>query len=108
VRQYRAYDANDLLCGLSSWQRADISDNALYGGDLPQALAAIQARAIIMPCSTDLCFPPEDSRTEVQLLPRAELRILESKFGHFAGGPGRMPRETAFVEAAILDLLSAP
>jgi homoserine O-acetyltransferase len=107
AREHQAYDANDLLCVLSSWQRADISDNALYGGDLPKALAAIEARAIIMPCSTDLYFPPEDSRVEVQLIRHAELRILDSKFGHIAGGPGRVPRDTAFVEAAILDLLLA-
>jgi homoserine O-acetyltransferase len=107
AREHQAYDANDLLCVLSSWQRADISDNALYGGDLPKALAAIEARAIIMPCSTDLYFPADDSRVEVQLLRNAELRILDSKFGHVAGGPGRVPRDTAFVEAAIADLLNA-
>ena len=107
AREHQAYDANDLLCVLSSWQRADISDNALYGGDLPKALAAIEARAIIMPCSTDLYFPVDDSRVEVQLLRNAELRILDSKFGHVAGGPGRVPRDTAFVEAAIADLLNA-
>jgi len=106
AREHQAYDANDLLCVLSSWQRADISDNPLYDGDLPRALAAIEARAIIMPCSTDLYFPPDDSRLEVQLMPHAELRILESKFGHVAGGPGRVLHDTAFVEAAIVDLLA--
>jgi homoserine O-acetyltransferase/O-succinyltransferase len=106
AREHQQYDANDLLCMLSSWQRADISDNPLYGGDLPKALAAIEARAIIMPCSTDLYFTVDDSRLEVQLLPHAELRVLDSKFGHTAGGPGRIPRDTAFVEAAIVDLLA--
>jgi homoserine O-acetyltransferase/O-succinyltransferase len=107
AREHQAYDANDLLCVLSSWQRADISDNSRYGGDLPKALAAIEARAIIMPCSTDLYFPPEDSRVEVQLLRHAELRVLDSKFGHVAGGPGRVPEGTAFVEKALRDLLDA-
>lgn len=105
AREHQAYDANDLLCVLSSWQRADISDNARYGGDLPRALAAIEARAIIMPCSTDLYFPPEDSRLEVQLLRNAELRVLDSKYGHVAGGPDRVPEATAFVERALRDLL---
>lgn len=104
AREHQGYDANDLLCVLSSWQRADISDNPLYGGDLPKALAAIEARAIIMPSSTDLYFPQEDSRLEVQLMPHAELRVLESKFGHIAGGPERVAQGTAFVEAAIRDL----
>jgi len=106
AREHQTYDANDLLCVLSSWQRADISDNARYGGDLPKALSAIEARAIIMPCSTDLYFPPEDSRLEVQLLRHAELRVLESKFGHVAGGPERVPEGTAFVEKALRDLLA--
>jgi homoserine O-acetyltransferase len=106
AREHQTYDANDLLCVLSSWQRADISDNARYGGDLPKALSAIEARAIVMPCSTDLYFPPEDSRLEVQLLRQAELRVLESKFGHVAGGPGRVPEGTAFVEKALRDLLA--
>jgi homoserine O-acetyltransferase/O-succinyltransferase len=107
AREHQAYDANDLLCVLSSWQRADISDNSRYGGDLPKALAAIEARAIIMPCSTDLYFRPEDSRVEVQLLRHGELRVLESKFGHVAGGPDRVPEGTAFVEKALRDLLDA-
>lgn len=107
AREHQAYDANDLLCVLSSWQRADISDNPLYEGDLPKALAAITARTILMPCSTDLYFPPEDSRIEAELLPNAELRILQSKFGHVAGGPDRVPRDSAAVEQALRDLLAA-
>ena len=37
--------------------------------------------------------------------PYGELRILESKFGHVAGGPNRIAEDTAFVEAAIRELL---
>jgi homoserine O-acetyltransferase/O-succinyltransferase len=103
--EHQSYDARDLLAVLSSWQRADISDNARFGGDFEQALRAIEARAIIMPCSTDLYFPPEDNRLEVMQLRRGELRVLESKFGHVAGGPNRIAEDTAFVEAAIRELL---
>ncbi len=105
--EHQAYDANDLLCVLGSWQRADISDNPRYRGDFIQALSAIEARAIIMPSSTDLYFPAEDSRLEVTHLRRGELRLLESKFGHVAGGPDRIAEDTAFVESALRDLLSA-
>jgi homoserine O-acetyltransferase/O-succinyltransferase len=101
------YDARDLLCVLDTWQRADISDNPTFEGDLPRALRAIQARAIVMPCSTDLYFPPEDSRLEVEHLRNGELRLLESKFGHVAGGPNRIAEDTAFVEDAIRELLDA-
>jgi homoserine O-acetyltransferase len=59
-----------------------------------------------MPGSTDLYFPVEDNRREVAAMPNAELRVLESDFGHVAGGPGRFPECTAFIEAAIRELLS--
>lgn len=105
AREHQAYDPRDLLSVLGSWQRADISDNPRFGGDLSAALRAITARSIIMPCRTDLYFPPEDSRLEVEHLARGELRILESDFGHVAGGPNRIEEDTAFVEAAIRELL---
>jgi homoserine O-acetyltransferase/O-succinyltransferase len=99
------YDARDLLSVLDTWQRADISNNPAFERDFPRALQAITARAIVMPCRTDLYFPPEDSEEEVRHLPRGELRVLESKFGHVAGGPNRIPEDTAFIEAAIRELL---
>jgi homoserine O-acetyltransferase/O-succinyltransferase len=102
---HRAWDANDLLAMLGSWQKADISDNSRYGGDLCGALGAIEARAIVMPSSTDLYFPADDSAIEVAQLRRGELRVLASDWGHVAGGPDRNPRDTAFVERAIADLL---
>ena len=101
-----ACDANDLLCMLSSWQAADISDDSRYGGVLARALNAIEARAIIMPSRTDLYFPPEDSELEVRELRRGELRVLESKYGHVAGGPDRVPEDSAQVEAALRELLA--
>jgi homoserine O-acetyltransferase len=105
AREHETYDARDLLSVLGSWQRADISDNPRFKGDLTTALRAISARCIIMPCRTDLYFPPEDSRLEVLHLAQGELRILESNFGHVAGGPNRIAEDTAFVEAAIRELL---
>jgi homoserine O-acetyltransferase len=107
AEEHRSWDANDLLTMLWSWQRADISDNARYGGDLPRALRSIEARAIVMPASTDLYFPPEDSAFEVGHMPRAELRVLTSDWGHVAGGPDRNRRDTAFVERAIAELLDS-
>ncbi len=106
-RDHQTYDANNLLCVLDTWQRANISNNAHYQGDLPRALAAIEARAIIMPSNTDLYFPTEDSRLEVARLRRGELRILDSKFGHIAGGPNRIPRDSANIDAALRDLLAS-
>jgi homoserine O-acetyltransferase/O-succinyltransferase len=105
AEDHRAWDANDLLAMLFSWERADISNNHLYAGDLPRALAAIQARTIVMPSSTDLYFPPEDSALEVRHLRYGELRVLHSDWGHIAGRPDRNPRDAAVVESALRDLL---
>ena len=98
-------DANDLLAMLSTWQGADISANTHYDGDFHQALAAIKAQAIVMPCQTDLYFPPEDSKTEVAYMPNAELRIIPSIWGHMAGG-GLNPADAAFINTALGDLLA--
>jgi homoserine O-acetyltransferase/O-succinyltransferase len=103
--EHEGWDANDLLAMLHTWQRADISDNPTYAGDFARALGAIEARAIVMPVSTDLYFPPEDSRHEVAGMPRAELRIIDSPWGHVAAGPDRNRAATAEIEAAITDLL---
>ncbi|PKB83044.1 MAG: hypothetical protein BZY88_02975 [SAR202 cluster bacterium Io17-Chloro-G9] len=100
-------DANDLLAMISTWQNADISANANYGGDFTKALAAIKAKAIVMPSRTDLYFPPEDNELEVSHMPHAELRPIESIWGHLAGGPGFNPEDTKFVDDSLKELLAS-
>ena len=48
-------DANDMLVLLNTWQRGDIS-LVRDGGDFTNALRSITAKALIMPCKTDLYF----------------------------------------------------
>jgi homoserine O-acetyltransferase/O-succinyltransferase len=74
-------DANNLLSLLWTWQNADISADPQYGGNFEKALASIKAKAIVMPASTDLYFPPEDSEYEVKHMPNAELRVSVSEWG---------------------------
>ncbi len=57
-----------------------------------------------MPSRTDTYFPPEDSAAEVARMPRAELRVIPSDWGHVAGA-GVNPVDNAFIEAAIRDAL---
>ncbi len=99
-------DANNLLAMLWTWQNGDISANELYGGDFPRALAAIKAKALVMPCQTDLYFPPEDSQFEVKHMPNVELVVIPSIWGHFAGGPGTNPEDVRFVDAKLKELLA--
>jgi len=71
--EYLEWDANDLLHMLWSWQKGAISANDAYGGDFERALAAIRARTILVPCTTDLYFPPADNEIELGHMPNAEL-----------------------------------
>ena len=98
-------DAHDLLAGLDTWMRSDISDNEIYDGDLDRALGAITARAIIMPSLTDLYFTAEDSEAETMKMPNAEFRPIDSIWGHRAGNPVSNPDDEAFLKAAVDDLL---
>jgi homoserine O-acetyltransferase len=102
---FLARDANNLLSMLWTWQHCDLSANERFGGDYDRAMAAIDARALVMPGRTDLYFPPEDSELEVSLLRRGELRVIPSIWGHYAGG-GRDPSTSAFIDAALTDLMT--
>ena len=102
---FQAIDANDLLAMLATWQTADISADPRFDGDFAAALAAITAQAVVMPCRTDLYFPPEDSEIEVSHMPDAQLRVIPSVWGHMAGG-GLNPEDVAFIDAALAQLLA--
>jgi homoserine O-acetyltransferase len=98
------WDANDLMAKLWAWQQGDISANPIYDGDIDRALGAIRAKAIVMPCRTDLYFPPEDNAREVELMPNAELRIIDSDWGHCVASPGKNAAFAAFYDQAVSDL----
>ncbi len=100
-------DGDNLLAMLWSWQNADISANDTYQGDLKEALGAIRARAVVMPCRHDLYFTPEDSEIEAGQMPNAELRVIESIWGHRAGNPNGDPTDDAFINQALFDLLAS-
>lgn len=98
-------DANNMLAQIWTWQKSDLSANALYRSDYERALSAIEARAIVMPGETDLYFPVDDSAIEVSHMRNAELRPIPSVWGHYAGG-GANPEDVAFVDAALKELLA--
>lgn len=102
---FQAIDANDLLAMLGTWQAADISADPRFAGNFEHALATITARALVMPCRSDLYFPPEDSAIEVAHMPHAQLQVIPSVWGHMAGG-GLNPEDAAFIDAALAQLLA--
>jgi len=100
-------DPNNLLAMLWTWQNGDISANELYNGDYKAALGAIKAKAYVMPGQTDLYFPPEDSRNEVDNMPNASFVPIPSIWGHFAGGPGTNPVDIKFLDDKLKELLAS-
>ena len=57
---------------------------AIPGGDLAKALARITAKTVVMPISTDMFFPPADCAAEQRLIPKGELKVIDSLWGHIA------------------------
>jgi homoserine O-acetyltransferase len=104
---WRQQDANNLLAQLWTWQKADISDNEIYGRDLGKALGAIKARTLLMPAETDRYFAVEDNALEMQHLTHGELRPISSPLGHIAGSPYGLPQDVTFVSRGVGDLLSS-
>ncbi|KAJ3483510.1 hypothetical protein NLI96_g6263 [Meripilus lineatus] len=122
------WDANDLLTLLHTWQMGDVSridgnaliDSSLVSpqsnntsvknstGDLVSVLGSIKAKALIMPCKTDLYFPPEDSETEVLGLVNADPRlvVIPSDWGHMAGG-GSNATDDQFIKETVRQFLES-
>lgn len=104
-RFFSRHDANDLLAMLQMWQRADISDNALYRKDLSRALGSIQAKSLIMPSRTDLYFTVPDIEAEARMIPDARLKVIETDWGHRVNNPKQNPRDADFVQDRIREFL---
>jgi homoserine O-acetyltransferase len=95
-------DANDLLAQMWAWEQSDISRHPDYGGDLARALAAITARAIVLPGSTDTYFPPIDSEFEAAHMPNAECRPVPTLWGHMCP---LNPEDQVFIDRALAELV---
>jgi homoserine acetyltransferase len=96
---YLAWDAEDLLVLARMWQIGDIStvipgqetltelggkegDDQMY----EKSLGSIKAWALVMPCSSDQYFPPEDGEIECKYLKLGVFDPIPSIWGHTAGG----------------------
>ena len=98
----------DFYKQVSTWMAADVSAHPRFGGDLDAALGAIRARSIVLPCETDQYFRVADSELEVASMQDAELRVIDSIWGHVAGGALGDPADASFVNAALAELLAGP
>jgi homoserine O-acetyltransferase len=104
-QEFDTWDARDLLSMIETWQAHDVGGAGAGQREFEAAMAAITASSLIIPASTDLYFPPEDSADEVALLRRGRLAVIESVFGHSAGG-GADAADLAFIERKVRALLA--
>jgi homoserine O-acetyltransferase len=102
---FKSWVPADLYAQTLTWMAADVSANEKFNGDLNAALGAIKARALIMPCDTDMYFRVADNEAEVSKMPNAELKVIRSSWGHLAGLPGASSADDAFVDMALQELL---
>lgn len=106
VDRYRARRAANLYAQLVTWYHNDIAGSGRHGGSLARALAAIQAKVLLMPGDTDLYFRVADSAAEAAHLKRAELHPIPSIWGHRAGNPSLNPDDLAFVRSHVRRFLA--
>ena len=83
---FGSIDANDLLGMLNTWQIGDVGKHEKFRNNTKEALANIKCPALVMPSSSDLSFPARNNIPEVKEMPNAELRVINTKYGHLAGG----------------------
>ena len=113
VDNYMGWNADDLLTKARQWQMADISSTkkgqvtqlgqqlqSLDDNAFEEALRSITAKVLVMPARSDQYFPPEDSEHEVKFLKHGTLAVIETSWGHTAGG-GASPQDLAFINAQI-------
>ncbi|KAI7227320.1 homoserine O-acetyltransferase [Hortaea werneckii] len=96
-------DPENMLVMLHTWQAGDCSDQEPYKGDFAAAMKGVKAKALVLPCKTDLYFPPEDSEIEVKHMREGigELKVFPSIWGHWAGGPGQSAEDVKWLDERL-------
>lgn len=85
---------------LLTWQNGDVSKQEPYNGDFEKAMKSIKAKTLILPAETDLYFPPEDSKYELECMAPGigTLKVFPTIWGHWAGGPGDSPDDVKWLD----------
>jgi homoserine acetyltransferase len=98
----------NMLTMLHTWQSADCSAQPPYNGSFAQAMRAIKAKALVLPCKTDLYFPPEDSKIEVENMSDGigRLEVFDSVWGHWAGGPGDSVEDVKWLDGKLREFFT--
>ncbi len=98
---FGACKAANLYAQAVTWNEADISNSALYHGDLEVALGAISAKVLLVPSETDLYFRVADNEAELSHLRNGRLAAIPSIWGHRAGSPEGIPADLEFLTSHV-------
>ncbi len=79
----------------------NVGNSPGFNGDATAALNSIKARVLYMPSETDMYFHIDALRAEAEKIPRVELRVIPSLWGHVAGG-GRDSNAVTFMNDEII------
>jgi homoserine O-acetyltransferase len=100
------FDANDLLKMLETGIRSNLAGHPSFDGNLEKALATIKAKVLLMPGSTDLLFPLEDSVDEAQYISDVRVMPIPSIWGH-ASGIGVNKTDNDFIDYQLKSFLTS-
>lgn len=101
------WNADDLLILARMWQMGNIGKTAKGevsqlgctmddDDDLHEALSNISCPVLLLPSRSDQYFRPADNENEAKHLKNGKVEVIESIWGHAAGGGGN-PKDTAFM-----------
>jgi len=102
--EHLAWDAHDLLAKLDAWSQARLDSASVTAFE--SRLAGIQAPTISLPAATDAYFPPPAVRAEIAHIPNARCDVVDTIWGHVAGGPGRHKGFHTALQRALAELLA--
>ena len=71
-----------------------------------RALGQHKGAGILLPCTNDLYFPPEDNEIEIEHMPNADLRPFDSPWGHCVANPGNEPAFESFLDNCVRELMN--
>src|SRR5690606_6026146 len=100
------FDANDLIKMLETGIHSILADHSNFGGNLERALASINAKVLLMPCSSDLLFPGEDSVEEARYISNVKVVPVPSIWGH-AFGIGVNKTDNEFIDHQMKSFLAS-
>lgn len=95
VADYTTLDRDDLACQLGKWSRAATDP------------AQVRAPVLALALAGDALFPPDEIAAEAALLARAEVRVLETPWGHYAAA-GLRAADAEAVEDALRAMVALP